>query len=320
LSRLRELISGHPCASSAGLLDLDDLIRIQENDLAGAVIDVRAMINAGRSLAEDPSLAVQAGRANVAIAAVATLERILAQGQLAAPVLLELQALMEDEAKHPLALVALRGDRAAEDALMERVRNQRIGVPALFDGGAPPAFLYSWRTLRENQARLLEENTRLAELARRPEPELAQALLAVEHEYYDRWNDANWLTRFYAFPFHSLYSLTVHAAGWQARHRACLDLGIVGLASERFRLDHGRWPQSAGELVPSYLTGIPYDPYGKGPIQWKLSGTGLSIYSVCPNEIDDGGTWVRGNPHALTKDMGFRLDPPVDRPLFGGSK
>ena len=81
----------------SGLLYLDGLIRIEERDFTGAVKDLRAMINAGRSLDDTPSLAVQAGRVNAVVPAVATLERLLARGQLPSPVLADLQKLMEDE-------------------------------------------------------------------------------------------------------------------------------------------------------------------------------------------------------------------------------
>ena len=223
----------------AGLLYLDAMIRIDEHDLTGAVTDVRAMINAGRSLAEDPSLAVQAGRGNVVIVAVATLERILAQGQLAGPVLADLQMLMEDEARHPLALVSIRGDRAAQGCALGR---SAPGASALRPSLSQAKVLRRFCTagnLRDNQSRLLEENNRLAELAALPADQQGPILSDLERHYYQRWNQTGLLTRIYTFPFHSLFPATLRAGSWQARHHAFLHIAIVALASERFRLDHG---------------------------------------------------------------------------------
>ncbi len=91
------------------LLYIDALIRIEEGDLAGAGGEVKAMINAGRALGDEPLLAAQAGRVRAVETAVATLERLLAHGELTGTELAGLQKLLEDEARHPLALVSLRG-------------------------------------------------------------------------------------------------------------------------------------------------------------------------------------------------------------------
>ena len=308
-------ISRQKVETVAGLLYLDALVRIQEGDLGGAATDIRAMVNAGRSLGDEPSLAAQAGRVNAVVPAVATLERLLAQGQLPGPVLADLQMLLVDEAKHPLALVSLRGDRAADEKLNEKVRTGRAGVTALFEspGGFPPGFIYSWRTIRANQAQLLAENTRLVELAKLPAEQQGPALLRYQDAFWVHWNNTSILDKIYILPFHDLFRGSLVTGSWQARHRTSLHLAILALAGERFRLDHGRWPESPAELIPSYLSAVPYDPYSNGPMRWKRDGTGLVVYSVGRNGTDDGGLWLRGDPYAYGQDEGFRLDDPRDR-------
>ena len=58
------------------LLYLDALIRIDEGDLAGAADEIKAIVNAGRALGNEPTLGVQAGRVTAVVTAAATLERL----------------------------------------------------------------------------------------------------------------------------------------------------------------------------------------------------------------------------------------------------
>jgi hypothetical protein len=300
--------------SVSGLLYLDALIRIEENDMAGAATDVRAMICAGRAIDLEPLLAAQAGRVNAIVPAVATIERLLAHGELPRPVLAGLQKLLEDEATHPLALISLRGERAAQEKLNEQVRMGEVGVSNLFEPGrSPPSILFSWRTLRENQARLLEETTRLIELCRLPPEQQGAAFQRQQDSSSQEWNNFGIVERVYGIPFHESFQSSLGAGNWQSRHRANLNLAIFALATERFRLDHGHWPNAPGELVPAYFSSIPFDPYAIGPLQWKRDDRDVSIYSVGVNGKDDGGVWPPGDPYSYNKDLGFRLKDPGAR-------
>ncbi len=196
------------------------------------------------------------------------------------------------------------------EKLNEQVRAGEVGISALFEGGSPPAFLYSWRTLRENQARLLEENSRLIEITRIPAEQQGPAFRRYQDIHYQEWEQDDLLSRIYILPFHELFLGPLNSGTWQSRHRVNLNLAILALASERFRLDHGRWPDAPAELVPAYLSSVPYDPYSGGPLNWKRDEHSLIIYSVGLNGKDDGGVWPRGNPYWYNQDLGFRLEDP----------
>jgi hypothetical protein len=292
------------------LLYLDACVRIEERDFTGAAVDIKAIVNAGRALDDEPMLAVQIGRVNALGEAVATLERLFARGELPSPVLVDLQTLLEDEARHPLALVACRGDRAAVWRLFEDVRNGRVGIASLFESprSAPPAMIYSWRNVRENQTQLLSETTRLVEIARRPAEEQGPALKKHRDDFAQKWANAGFARRLYTYPFHEHFMMSAYSVDAQSRHHTAAHLGVLALASERFRLDHGRWPNSAGELVPAYLAAVPYDPYAAGPLRCKQTGKRLVIYSVGINAIDDGGVRSRNDPQGFRKDVGFALE------------
>ena len=305
-------ISRQKVETVAGLLYLDALVRIQEGPGRGRHRHPRG--NAGRSLGDEPSLAAQAGRVNAVVPAVATLEHLLAQGQLPGPVLADLQMLLVDEARaSPGAGLAQRrsgGGREAQRESTHRTRWRHCSVRV--SRRVPARFIYSWHTIRANQAQLLAENTRLVELAKLP-AEQQLALLRYQDAFWVHWNNTSILDKIYILPFHDLFRGSLVTGSWQARHRTSLHLAILALAGERFRLDHGRWPESPAELIPSYLSAVPYDPYSNGPMRWKRDGTGLVVYSVGRNGTDDGGLWLRGDPYAYGQDEGFRLDDPRDR-------
>jgi hypothetical protein len=67
----------------------------------------------------------------------------------------------------------------------------------------------------------------------------------------------------------------------------------VALAVERYRLAHGKWPQSLQKLTPAFLTKVPDDPFGGGPLHYRRLGDGVVIYSVGPDKEDNGGTLAR---------------------------
>ena len=81
----------------------------------------------------------------------------------------------------------------------------------------------------------------------------------------------------------------------------------VALAAERFRLETGRFPADAGELVPEYLATVPGDPFDAKPIRLVTTDDGIAAYSVGENLSDDGGLVVPQGDERFGQDFGFRL-------------
>src|SRR5204862_3732227 len=80
------------------LLQDDAYLRAQEGDLHGALLSVRAMLNAGRSLGDEPVMITMLVRGWADGKTVATLDRVLAQGEVSASDLATMQELLEAEA------------------------------------------------------------------------------------------------------------------------------------------------------------------------------------------------------------------------------
>jgi hypothetical protein len=68
----------------------------------------------------------------------------------------------------------------------------------------------------------------------------------------------------------------------------------VGIACEIYRIQKGKFPEGLDQLAPDILKEIPVDPFTGKSLIYKKTERGFIIYSVGPNEKDDGGrgTWM----------------------------
>jgi hypothetical protein len=93
-----------------------------------------------------------------------------------------------------------------------------------------------------------------------------------------------------------------------------LKSALTAIAAERFRMDHGRFPQSLDELVPEYLDEVPIDPFDNKPIKMKETDLGIVIYTIGDNEVDNDGQ-VEFDENRRPLDFGIRLLRPEHRGL-----
>ena len=91
----------------------------------------------------------------------------------------------------------------------------------------------------------------------------------------------------------------------EIRHRAKCLCAEAGIACERYRLKHGRWPTSLDDLAAFGIPKVPVDPFDGQPLRYRVEDDGVTIYSVGENGIDDGGDIHRRGE--MTGDTGFRL-------------
>ena len=94
--------------------------------------------------------------------------------------------------------------------------------------------------------------------------------------------------------------------------RRCL---CIGIAVNRFQLRHGKNPAASDELAKEFFT-LPAsttvkqtitDPFDGQPMRTRIDDRGFCIYSIGPNQIDDGGQLKPGDPpnHHLPLDLGY---------------
>ena len=53
-------------------------------------------------------------------------------------------------------------------------------------------------------------------------------------------------------------------------------------AAAAYRAQNGRWPESAGDLVPGFLDALPVDPFSGRPLEYARTGDGAEIRSIGP--------------------------------------
>jgi hypothetical protein len=67
---------------------------------------------------------------------------------------------------------------------------------------------------------------------------------------------------------------------------------LAVLAIQRYCLANGSYPDSLDQLVKrGFLRQLPRDPYGSGPLTYKKTDQGFTLYSWGANHRDDGGQW-----------------------------
>ena len=258
-------------------------LRIEAGDLETAIVDFRAMVNAGRSIGDYPGLSAQMSRAGGAWRAIPSLETALAQGQATSTSLAALQALFEDEATKPSRMIAIRGERAIVDDLFQQInagKLSRSAIPSYSDYPFWVKALSNPINLRENQATLLRLHTRQVEAAHLPEPEQIAAMKARNDEWVARAIEWGFLERERRLTERLMFGRAGGTPTWLGMGDAQIRTAITALAAERFRIDQGRWPASLEELVPKYISAVPRDPFIRGPLKLMKLPDGLFIYSV----------------------------------------
>lgn len=278
---------------------------------------IRPLVNGERSLDGEPSYIAALVRMAGLRTCVARVERTLA---LATPRshLPDVQALLTQEGEADLFWYGVRGERAFEDVLFTRIRDgslslldisgKRSGIDAL--DARFGAWLYDPH-MANDHATFLEMMTRVYAARSLPEHQQRSALQSLDREFGALTRGAydSLLTRALTPAF-----MKVHDASLRAKAR--LRCAAVGLAVERFRLAHGRWPANLAEIPRTLLPAIPIDPFNGWDLRYVKRADGVTVYSVGPDGQDDGGTAHSGKEtNDPGQDVVFRLYDPARRGL-----
>ena len=92
-----------------------------------------------------------------------------------------------------------------------------------------------------------------------------------------------------------------------AEGQVWVDETRIACALERYRLAHGVYPGTLGELAPAYIDAVPHDIMNGEPYHYRLNADGtFLLYSVGWNQTDDGGTiaFQKDNPKAIDYEQG----------------
>jgi hypothetical protein len=144
-------------------------------------------------------------------------------------------------------------------------------------------------------------------------------LLRLMREPMDSWwPDAKaWEARVPSLPGSRVFTKLVHRFEWASpprqflRHRARLRSAATALAALRYRMYCGVPPPDLQALVPEWLDVVPTDPFNGMPLQYRADASGLRVYSIGANDIDDGGRTTAGPAADEPLDEGFCVAVPA---------
>lgn len=312
----------------AAILAWDAAVAADDGRPDRAADALLAALHATRSIGDELFLISQLVRLATREVAAQSTERALAQASLTEPQLAGVQAAWAADAESPLLRYGLRGERVVLDHVLGHMIDGTLsytegltGAPRPDPGGTFGQYawwLYRGRLPRE-RAFLLRWFNGALEASGRPVHEQAAALDALP--FYRQYATRNILIDFdpaltgeeKEWPVaHGLIRGTCRypTSMWRSTARArCV---VVGLACERYRLKHGRWPGSLAEMPKALLAAVPLDPFDGEPLRFRRLADGVVVYSVGENRADDAGdTRQAANPQG--KDEGFRLWDPDHR-------
>ena len=298
--------------TAATLLDLQARILSADGRPDEALQHSLTILNAGRSIGDEPFLISQLVRFSAAIRGAESTMRTLALGEPTAR-LAELQSEFQAEAGLPLLLVGIRGERALQDRLLENLVNGTLDDAGRGATGSPPdAALTEWLVRPiwiGTRAKSLRVMSRAVKWAEQPYPRRRETLADLDRAFA-AVGDAD--------PGSKMISLLLPACGKisdaDARRQAALLTAATGLACERYRRTHDRWPDSLSEIPTSILPAVPTDPCTGGSLLFRRLPDGVIIYSVGTNLADDGGN-IAQRADLPGTDIGFRLWDPDQRGL-----
>lgn len=261
--------------------------RLLENDatarcLGGrpddAIESVLAMLACARAIGDEPTLTSQLVRIAMTEDAVRTVERVLGWGQPTRG-LGGLQAELLSERDVPRLTYGFRGERAIAYETVECIDRRQIPLRELrrsYTGlpGNRVEFVLYRKHLPAQQARLAESYTEALAAERKCGSERWDAYEAVRHAIPPVGEGTELVNCFMP----RLTAVVVR----EDRLRALLSCAVVGLACERYRHSHGRWPERLEQIPKDILPIVPSDPFSGSPPLYRREADGIVVTSVRP--------------------------------------
>jgi hypothetical protein len=292
------------------LLSMEAKAQADRGNMKEALTACRATIHSSRAMGDDPLLICQLVRMAIRNDAIKATQRVLAQGGADAADLKSLQEVYEAEARDNLALIGVRGERAALHQTFQYLTKHRV-PPGTLIAGKPTirqriAGFLGGDTVEEGHAWALRHMTEAVAITKLPPEEQAAARDAIDKAPADAPSAARELVPAWA----RVVSTCQRSVG-QMR------MAAAALAAERYRIDHGAWPKDIAALAPKYLDQVPQDPYAAQPLGYRITDDGIVFYMVGPEKNRKGDFWdnAGATPDGESAFFEFRLWSPEARRL-----
>lgn len=209
-------------------------------------------------------------------------------------VLAAAQELVALESRRSAMHAAQRGDRALMLHMFDLIDRGEIGLGSAKLDRDLGTLIYK-QHMPTNSVYLIERFAEVERMLKLPPAEKATAIRDWKMPPRTQEN----LIGYLMMPAINLVALA------DIRHQAKCICTAAGIACERYRLKHGKWPQSLDDLAEFGIRKGLIDPFDGQPLRYSIVEDGIVIYSIGTDGRDDGGDVVRreGTPN----DTGFRL-------------
>jgi plasmid stability protein len=290
---------------SMALLDGEIMLRTHDNDMEGTAPSWHALLHASRAMNVNPMLICQLQRMEAQMFAVAALERLIGQGELSEADLANIQALLKRESKDNLLHLGLRGERAASHQFYLELSEGKSSIAVkkiLSDwpkdfwerpGDRMPGALNKGYP---EHLRILNEYVKASTFK---EEDRLETMRKIDQKAFA--NRSSFMT-YFSMPATKKSAETFHRSQTQLR------CAMIAVAAERYRLKQDVWPQGLDDLLKDRLLDeIAADLFDGKLLRFKRTATGVIIYSVGLDKIDNQGQLNRNTPLAPGSDIGFEL-------------
>jgi hypothetical protein len=292
------------------LFRLDATRHAHDRDPALALRSCLGAVNAGRSIGDEPFAVSQLVRIACVVLPCQAIERVLAQTEPSADELRRVQVALQAEDRDDDMLVIARGERAVLHELFDALESGDTIFNEFSGGPTSPSWqerLYGFAMrdrLRGEHPLLLRLMTEQVERAGLPfhEQIAPEGIFVAEVRALPRWS----LCRIMVPPLSKV-------AEASRRKHACVRAMAALLATERYRIERGTWPEALEQLVPDFLSAVPLDPADGEPLRYRRLPDGVVVYGLGQDGKDDGGNVHCENPTLPGCDLGYQLWDPGKR-------
>ncbi|MBN1257214.1 MAG: hypothetical protein JXA52_05865 [Planctomycetes bacterium] len=308
-----------PVRDGSGLLALDALRYTLEKDGEKAARAVHAGVALGRSLRREPLLVSQLVRFASDEYTFKSIEEVLNRIPLDEAQLKSLGSMFEQEADPKAMLHGLFGEQSSIYDVFESVHNSPLGAVDIIKGHSnirgikksdiiisACALLYSFSgTSQADMKFYLEMMIDYFAIAELPAEERLAAAKTLKAKLSN-------------IPSHLVISRMMLPSitgvfTRELQHIANMRLVQAALAVERYRLRHGKLPDSLSDLKPEFLPEIPLDPFDGKLLRYKLLAKGYMVYSIGQDQADNGGLDYKKIGSLRPWDVGADLTLSIER-------
>lgn len=279
--------------TGARMLELEAILHAENGKPEKVVDSIESTFGLARSISKEPLLISQLVRVACQGLAISTLEHVINRTEFTDEQLIELGGTLAN-AEDPCAMTrAFVGERCAG---LSFFKMPAARIPRVVDGGSSPlsvvAFaLYKFAGLADMDAAIyLDTMNDYIEALEFPPQKRRGAADAVEARFEKT-------SRIHIL-LHIIMPGLSRATTIDVRSIAQLHTARAGLAVERYRLAAGKFPDTLGDLIPTYLDAVPKDPFDGEDLRYKKLETGFVVYSIGEDGSDDGG---KEKPRKRTK-------------------